>query len=92
MEVKVLGSGCANCIKLEKLVTEVVQELGLPATVSKVTDIKEIMAFGVMSTPGLVVDGKVKCTGRIPSKDEIKKYLQGGSGNGPCGCNGNCCG
>jgi small redox-active disulfide protein 2 len=75
MEIKVLGPGCANCSKLEKLVTEAVQELGLAEPVIKVADIKEMLSYGVMSTPALVVDGKVKFSGRVPSKEEIKKYL-----------------
>lgn len=77
MEIKVLGPGCANCKKLEKLVEEAVKELGLHDPVIKVTDIKEIMEMGVMSTPALVLDGKVKFSGRVPSKAEIKLFLQG---------------
>jgi small redox-active disulfide protein 2 len=91
MEIKVLGPGCANCSKLEKVVTEVAKELGLTDPVIKVSDIKEILAFGVMSTPALVIDGKVKFSGRVPSKDEIKKYLQGKSGSNGCNCGGGCC-
>lgn len=75
MEVKVLGSGCANCVKLEKTVRAAVVELGLAATVTKVTDLKEIMAYGVMATPALVVDGRVKISGRVPGKDEVKTIL-----------------
>ncbi|HYH03589.1 MAG TPA: thioredoxin family protein [Bacillota bacterium] len=92
MEIKVLGPGCANCNKLEKLVVEAVKELGIGDQVQKVTDIQEMLSYGVMSTPALVVDGKVKFSGRVPSKDEIKKYLQGGQGESSCGCNkGGCC-
>ncbi len=76
MEVKVLGSGCANCVRLEKTVREAVAELGLAATVTKVTDLKEIMAYGVMATPALVVDGRVRISGRVPGKDEVKRLLQ----------------
>jgi small redox-active disulfide protein 2 len=92
MEIKVLGPGCANCSKLEKLVVEAVRELGLTEPVIKVSDIKEMLSYGVMSTPALVVDGKVKFFGRSPGKEEIKKYLRGtsptdgGCGNGGCGC------
>ena len=91
MEIKVLGPGCANCQKLEKIVGEVVNELGIADPVIKVSDMKEIMSFGVMSLPALVIDGKVKFSGRVPSKDEIKKFLQGESGNSACGCSNGCC-
>jgi small redox-active disulfide protein 2 len=77
MEIKVLGPGCANCNKLEKVVSEAAQELGITDPVQKVSDIKEMLVFGIMSAPALVIDGKVKFSGRVPSKDEIKKYLLG---------------
>lgn len=77
MEIKVLGPGCASCQKLEKLTEEVTKELGISDPVIKVSDMKEILSFGVMSLPALVIDGKVKFSGRVPAKDEIKKYLQG---------------
>jgi small redox-active disulfide protein 2 len=91
MEIKVLGSGCANCLRLEKLVAEAATEIGISDPVIKVSDIKEIMTYGVMSTPALVVDGKVKFSGRVPAKEEIKKCLQGETGISSCGCNGGCC-
>jgi len=91
MEIKVLGPGCANCNKLEKVVGEAVKELGITDPVQKVSDIKEMLSYGIMSTPALVIDGKVKFSGRVPSKDEIKKYLQGESGSNSCGCGGGCC-
>ena len=75
MIIKVLGSGCANCKKLEENTRKAVEELGIEATIEKVTDFKKIMAYGVMKTPALVVDEKVKIMGRVPSADEIKKYL-----------------
>lgn len=75
MIIKVLGTGCANCKKLEKNTVKAVSELGIDATVEKVEDIKDIMAYGVMKTPALVVDEKVKIMGRVPSSDEIKKFL-----------------
>ncbi|RPJ31331.1 MAG: thioredoxin family protein [Planctomycetaceae bacterium] len=90
MEIKVLGPGCANCVKLEKVVKEAVADLGLDAQVVKVSEIKDIMSYGVMSTPALVVDGQVKVSGRVPGKDEIKKMLQGGAAAKGCDC-GNCC-
>ncbi|HBF36956.1 MAG TPA: hypothetical protein DDW50_06505 [Firmicutes bacterium] len=89
MEIKVLGPGCANCDKLEKVVTEAAQELGIIDPVQKVSDIQQMLSYGIMSTPALVVDGKVKFAGRVPAKDEIKKYLQGApgdSGCSSCGC------
>jgi len=75
MIIKVLGSGCANCKKLEENTKKAVEELGIEATIEKVTDFKQIMAYGVMKTPALVVDEKVKIMGRVPSSEEIKKYL-----------------
>lgn len=75
MVIKVLGSGCANCKKLEENTKKAVAELGIDATIEKVEDFKKILAYGVMKTPALVVDEKVKVMGRVPSSDEIKKYL-----------------
>ncbi|MCR3921201.1 MAG: thioredoxin family protein [Firmicutes bacterium] len=75
MVIKVLGSGCANCKKLEANAKAAVQEMGLEATIEKVEDIQAIMAYGVMSTPALVVDEQVKVMGRVPSVEDIKKYL-----------------
>jgi small redox-active disulfide protein 2 len=75
MEIKVLGTGCAKCRTLEKVTLEVVREMNLEATVTKVEDIMEIMAFGVMITPALVVDGQVVAKGRIPSNSELKQLL-----------------
>ena len=75
MEIKILGSGCAKCKTLEKLTRDVVTQNGIDATITKVEDIREIMKFGVMTTPALVVDGKVEIKGRIPSSDEIKHLL-----------------
>jgi small redox-active disulfide protein 2 len=79
MEIKILGPGCSNCNKLEKIVKEATKELGITDPVQKVSDIKEMLSYGIMSTPALVIDGKVKFSGRVSSKDEIKKYLQGES-------------
>jgi len=75
MEIKVLGTGCAKCKALEKLTREVVDEMKIDATVTKVEDITEIMKFGVMVTPALVVDGKVVLKGRLPAASEIKQFL-----------------
>jgi small redox-active disulfide protein 2 len=76
MIIKVLGSGCANCQKLEGLTTKAVAELGIDAEIVKVTDIGQIMAYGVMSTPALVVDEELKLAGRVPSYDDVVTILQ----------------
>ena len=75
MEIKVLGTGCPKCKTLEKNTRDAVTELGLEATISKVEDIVDIMSYGIMSTPALVIDGKVVVKGRVPSTDEIKELL-----------------
>lgn len=75
MEIKILGTGCQKCKTLEKLTRDVVAENGIVATISKVEDIMEIMTYNVMSTPALVIDGKVEIKGRVPSADEIKQVL-----------------
>lgn len=75
MNIKVLGSGCSNCEKLQALAERAVEELGLDATVEKVTDYAAIMGYGVMSTPGLVVDESVKLSGRLPGYEEVKKLI-----------------
>lgn len=75
MKIEILGTGCAKCIKLEELVNEVVKESGVSAEISKVKDIKQIMAYGVMTTPGLVIDGQVKIAGKMPTPDQIKSWL-----------------
>jgi len=75
MIIKVLGSGCSNCKKLEENTRKALEDLGIEATIEKITDFKKIMAYGVMKTPALVVDAKVKIMGRVPSSEEIKKYL-----------------
>lgn len=75
MVIKVLGSGCAKCKQLEANAQQAVKELGLEATIEKVQDIEGIMGYGVMRTPALVVDEQVKVMGRVPSPDEIKKFL-----------------
>lgn len=75
MEIKVLGTGCPKCKSLEKATNEAVEKAGVDATVSKVEDIVEIMQFGVMTTPALVVDGEILVKGRVPSVDEIVKLI-----------------
>ena len=76
MVIKILGSGCANCHKLEELAAKAVTQLGIDAEIVKVTDIEDIMGYGVMSTPALVVDEQVRLAGRVPSLDEVVTILQ----------------
>ena len=75
MNIQVLGTGCPKCKSLEKATREVVEQNGIDATISKVEDIVEIMKFNIMTTPALVVDGKVVVKGRVPSMDELKQIL-----------------
>ncbi len=76
MEIKVLGPGCAKCEKTEKLVQEVVREQGVDADVEKVTDMMKIASYGVFGTPSVIVDGEVKCSGKVPKKADIKAWIQ----------------
>jgi len=75
MQLLVLGPGCARCKTLAQLTEQAVKELGITADINKVTDLKQIMALGVMMTPALAVNGTLKMAGRVPSLDEIKKLL-----------------
>jgi small redox-active disulfide protein 2 len=75
MDIKILGTGCPKCKTLEKLTRDVVEQNSIDATVTKVEDIMEIMKYGVMTTPALVVNGKVEIKGRVPSAEEIKQVL-----------------
>lgn len=75
MEIKVLGTGCPKCKTLEKLTKDTIQKLGFDANVSKVEDIVDIMNYGVMRTPALVINGKVVLSGRIPSENELTEIL-----------------
>ncbi|MDU2239899.1 MAG: thioredoxin family protein [Paenibacillus sp.] len=76
MMIKILGSGCANCKKLEEHAREAAIQLGIEASFDKVQDFKDIASYGVMKTPALVVDDQVKIMGRVASVDEIKRLLQ----------------
>ncbi len=76
MDIKVLGTGCAKCRAVEKTVREVVVELGLDARVEEVKDMARILEYKVMMTPGLVIDGKVVSSGRVPSKSDVKKLIE----------------
>jgi small redox-active disulfide protein 2 len=75
MDIKVLGTGCANCKTTLALIEQMVQAKGLALTLSKVEDLRDIMAYGVMSTPGVVIDGKVVHAGGVPSRDKIAQWL-----------------
>jgi small redox-active disulfide protein 2 len=75
MIIKILGSGCANCVRLEANTKQALAALGLEATVEKVTDFADIASYGVMKTPGLVVDEQVLVSGRVPDAAEISKLL-----------------
>ena len=75
MRIQVLGPGCAKCQELAKRTEAAVQHLGLEAAVEKVTDLKEIMTFGIMTTPALAIDGAVKVAGRVPTEAEIQTVL-----------------
>jgi small redox-active disulfide protein 2 len=75
MIIKILGTGCSNCKKLEANAIKAAEELGADATVEKVTDMKDIMGYGVMRTPAIVINEKVKMYGKVCTVDEIKKYI-----------------
>lgn len=75
MNIKILGPGCANCVNLEKATRQAVNELGLDATFEKVTDHADIAAYGIMRTPGLVVDEQVLLSGRVPTTRQVKDLL-----------------
>lgn len=75
LTIKILGAGCANCKKVEKITRKVVEEMAFEAEVIKVTDYADIMAYNIFSTPGLVVNEKVVCSGRIPTSAEVTTWL-----------------
>lgn len=77
MDIKVLGSGCANCRNTLKLIAEVAAEKGVAVQLDKVEDIQAIMRYGVLSTPGVVIDGKVVHSGGVPSRDKVAGWLAG---------------
>ena len=76
MKIKILGTGCPKCKKLTELTEEAVNELGVSAEIIKVTDINKIIDYGVMVTPALVIEGDVKMAGKIPEKEEIKRWIE----------------
>lgn len=73
--IKVLGSGCANCKAVAKLIAAVAEDKGIAIELEKIEEIREIMSFGILSTPGVVVDGQVVHSGGIPSRDKIEQWL-----------------
>jgi len=75
MEIKVLGPGCPKCQQTEKVVKEAVSEAGVQANIEKVTNILDIGSYGVFGTPAVVVDGEVKSVGKVPTKEEVKKWI-----------------
>jgi small redox-active disulfide protein 2 len=75
MEIRILGPGCPRCDEVKKRTINALAELDIAADVQKITDIKEIMKYNIITTPGLVINSKVKSSGRIPSKSEIKKWI-----------------
>ena len=79
MKIQILGTGCPKCKKVAEVAEQAAKELGIDAEIVKVTDINEIMNFGVMMTPALAVDGDVKVSGKIPSVEQVKEWLGGKS-------------
>ena len=77
MKITVYGPGCAKCKQTEELVRRVVTEMGVQADIVKVSDIKEMVTAGIMSTPALAVDGVIKMAGRVPKADEVKQWITG---------------
>jgi small redox-active disulfide protein 2 len=76
MDIKILGPGCPKCQQTLTIVTEAVAETGLDAKIEKVTGVMEIAGYGVFGTPAVVVDGEVKCVGKIPKKEDVKAWLK----------------
>ncbi|MBI5403978.1 MAG: TM0996/MTH895 family glutaredoxin-like protein [Ignavibacteriae bacterium] len=76
VEIKVLGTGCARCNELEKLCYNVAAENNIDADIKKVSDLKEIMSYGIMQTPGLVINGKVKISGKLPTSSTLLNWMK----------------
>ncbi len=91
MEIRIFGPGCARCAETEAVVREVVAARGGNISVQKVSDLREMMAAGVLSTPAVVIDGVVKATGRVPGREEVAAWIEGASGGAAPGSGGDCC-
>ena len=78
IEIKILGSGCARCNELEKLCRNIAAENDINADIQKITDLKEIMSYGIMQTPGLVINGKVKISGKLPTASTLLNWMKEG--------------
>jgi len=91
MEIKVLGTGCANCKTTMKLIEDVAAEKGVAVQLDKIEDIQAIIGYGVMSTPGVVIDGKVVHAGGVPSRDKIADWLAGARNTSQATSAGGCC-
>lgn len=76
MEIKVCGPGCKKCHEVERLVNEALAEVGIHASVEKISDFNEIAKLGVFSTPALIIDGQVKCVGKVPTKKDILAWIK----------------
>ena len=89
-KILVLGPGCAKCSMTEKIVREAVESSGTAAEVTKVSDVMEMMRLGVMSTPAVIIDGKLMCSGRVPSVEQVRGWLAGDEASSECGCGCSC--
>jgi small redox-active disulfide protein 2 len=76
MEIKVCGPGCANCTKAENIVKEAVADSGIDAQILKISDFAEMAKLGVLSTPAVLVNGQIKCVGKVPTKNEVIEWLK----------------
>ena len=76
MEIKVLGPGCAKCSEVEKIMRAAVEDTGITATIEKISDFQQIAKHGVFSTPAVVIDGQIKCVGKVPSKNEALAWVK----------------
>lgn len=91
MEIKVYGPGCSKCEETEGLVKQVVKDMNIAANVEKVSDFKEMMMQGIMSTPTVAIDGKIVCAGYVPGKEEIRNWLSDAGSMPASGTGSNCC-
>jgi len=76
MEIKVCGPGCANCTKAENIIREAVADAGVAARILKISDFAEMAKLGVLSTPAIVINGQIKCVGKVPTKSEVLAWLK----------------